>query len=150
MLRVSADNETSGCTRCPWILCTITFGSQLTVAIVAAMTPTIAVLIGVILQRQDTRDLRTDLNRQMGDLRNDLGGQVVDLRNQVHADLLLIHERVAKVEAGKDSDGIIVPVRAVVQRRVVRRRAGTQIPREGQPSAAAVILGRAKTSEVRL
>lgn len=66
----------------------MTFAAQLTIGIVTAMTPTLAVFVGILLQHQDTRGLRNDLTRQM-----------VDLRNQVHANLLMIHERVAKVEA---------------------------------------------------
>jgi hypothetical protein len=62
--------------------------SQFTVAILTALTPTVTVLLALLIQRQDMRDLRSDLQKQM-----------IDLRNQVHADLLMIHERVAKVEA---------------------------------------------------
>ena len=50
----------------------------------AALTPTVAVLLGTLIQRQDVRDLRSEM---------------INLRNQVHADLLMIHERIAKVEA---------------------------------------------------
>ena len=56
-------------------------------AALAALTPTVTCLIGIILQRQDTRDLR---------------GEMITLRNLVHSDMLMIHERVAKVE-GKSS-----------------------------------------------
>jgi hypothetical protein len=73
--------------------------SQFTVAILTALTPTVTVLLALLVQRQDMRDLRGDFQRQMGELRNDLQRQMIELRNQVHADLLLIHERVAKVEA---------------------------------------------------
>ncbi len=62
--------------------------SQFTVAILTALTPTVTVLLALLIQRQDMRDLRSYLQKQM-----------IDLRNQVHADLLMIHERVAKVEA---------------------------------------------------
>ncbi len=54
-------------------------------------------MIGIILQRQDTRDLRGE----MRDLRSDVRSEMVALRNLVHADMLLIHERVAKVEGGR-------------------------------------------------
>ncbi len=58
--------------------------AQITIALLTALTPTVAVFIATLVQRQDVRDLRTEM---------------VNLRNQVHADLLMIHERVAKVEA---------------------------------------------------
>ncbi len=58
--------------------------AQLTIAILTALTPTIAVFLAILIQRQDTRDVRS---------------KIINLRNQVHADLLMIHERVAKVEA---------------------------------------------------
>lgn len=58
--------------------------AQLTIAILTALTPTVAVFLATLIQRQDVRDLRSEM---------------INLRNQVHADLLMIHERVAKVEA---------------------------------------------------
>lgn len=58
--------------------------AQITIALLTALTPTVAVFIATLVQRQDVRDLRSEM---------------VNLRNQVHADLLMIHERVAKVEA---------------------------------------------------
>ena len=58
--------------------------AQLTIAILTALTPTVAVFLATLLQRQDVCDLRSEM---------------INLRNQVHADLLMIHERVAKVEA---------------------------------------------------
>lgn len=58
--------------------------AQLTIALLTALTPTVAVFIATLVQRQDVRDLRTEM---------------INLRNQVHTDLLMIHERVAKVEA---------------------------------------------------
>ncbi len=71
------------------------FDPTLTTALLTALTPTVAVFIGILLQRQDIRDLRTDMSRLQGEMR----AEMVSLRNQVHADMLLIHERVAKVEA---------------------------------------------------
>lgn len=56
--------------------------TALTIAVLAALTPTVTCLIGIILQRQDTRDLRGEM---MG-----LRGEMVSLRNLVHADMLLI------------------------------------------------------------
>ena len=93
------------------------FDPTLTTALLTALTPTVAVFIGILLQRQDSRDLRTEMDRlrdglraemdtfrdglraEMDTLRDGLRADMVNLRNQVHADLLMIHERVAKVEA---------------------------------------------------
>jgi hypothetical protein len=71
--------------------------TAITIAALAALTPTVTCMIGIILQRQDTRDLRGE----MRDLRSDVRSEMVALRNLVHADMLLIHERVAKVEGGR-------------------------------------------------
>ena len=65
------------------------------IAVLTALTPTVTCLIGISLQRQDTRDLRSEMRSEMGGLRADM----INLRTQVHSDLLLIHERVATVEA---------------------------------------------------
>ncbi len=65
--------------------------TAIAIAVLTALTPTVTCLIGILLQRQDTRDLQSE----MGGLRADMIG----LRTQVHSDLLLIHERVATVEA---------------------------------------------------
>ena len=69
--------------------------TQLTLAILTALTPTVAVFLATLIQRQDVRDLRTEMNG----LRTDLQSQMISLRNQVHADLLMIHERVAKADS---------------------------------------------------
>jgi len=61
--------------------------TSITIAVLTALTPTVTCLIGIILQRQDTRDLC---------------GEMISLRNLVHADMLLIHERVAKVEGRRE------------------------------------------------
>lgn len=58
--------------------------AQVIIALLTALTPTVAVFLATLIQRQDVRDLRSEM---------------IALRNQVHADLLMIHERVAKVEA---------------------------------------------------
>ena len=57
----------------------------LTTALLTALTPTVAVFIGILLQRQDIRDLRTDMSRLQGEMR----AEMVSLRNQVHADMAL-------------------------------------------------------------
>ena len=80
--------------------------AQLTVAILTALTPTMAVFLATLIQRKDVRDLRMEMNAfrnqinaDMLTLRNQLNGEMIALRNQVHADLLMIHERVARVES---------------------------------------------------
>ena len=75
------------------------FDSTLTTALVTALTPTFAVFLGILFQRQEIRDLRTELRGDMDKLRDGMRAEMLAFRNQVHADLLLIHERVAKVEA---------------------------------------------------
>ena len=79
--------------------------AQLTIAILTALTPTVAVFLATLIQRPDVRDLRGEVNGLRGDLlqlRKDIQQEMLQLRNQVHADLLMIHERVAKVEAKQE------------------------------------------------
>lgn len=57
---------------------------RLTLAILTALTPTVAASHVTPIGRQDVRDLRSEM---------------INSRNQAHADSLMIHERVAKVEA---------------------------------------------------
>ncbi len=68
--------------------------AQLTIAILTALTPTVAVFLATLIQRQDVRDLRSEL----GNFRTQIQSEMISLRNQVHADMLMIHERVAKIE----------------------------------------------------
>lgn len=65
------------------------------IAAVAAATLTITGLIGIVLQQGNTRDLRSEMRSEISFVRSDM----VSLRTQVHADLVMIHERVAKIEA---------------------------------------------------
>ena len=58
--------------------------AQIIIALLTALTPTVAVFLATLIQRQDVCDLRTEM---------------ISLRNQVHADLFMLHEQVAKVEA---------------------------------------------------
>ena len=64
--------------------------AQLTIAFLTALTPTVAVFIATLIQRQDVRDLRSELAQ----MRTQFQGEMISFRNQVHADMLLIHERV--------------------------------------------------------
>ena len=79
--------------------------TAITIAALTALTPTVTCLIGIILTRQDVRDLRGEMNALRNDLRNDLNsfrteirGDMIAMRKDVHAHLLMIHERVANVE----------------------------------------------------
>ncbi len=71
--------------------------SQLILAVLTALTPTVAVFLATLIQRQDVRDLRTE----SASLRTQFQGEMVSLRNQVHADMLMI-QRVAKIEAKQE------------------------------------------------
>lgn len=75
--------------------------TAITLAALAALTPTVTCLIGIILQRSDVRDLRSevrDLRSDMFAMRKDINVEMQAFRKDVHADLLMIHERVATVE----------------------------------------------------
>ncbi len=64
--------------------------SAITIAALAALTPTVTCLIGILLQRQDVRDLRSEMKG--------FRSEIIALRKDIHGDLLLIHERAAHVE----------------------------------------------------
>jgi hypothetical protein len=61
--------------------------TAITLAALTALTPTFTCLIGIVLARQDIRDFRVEIR-----------GEMTALRDMVHADMLLIHDRVAKIE----------------------------------------------------
>jgi hypothetical protein len=68
--------------------------------------PTVAVLLGVLLNRQDATALRSemaqlrgDVNRNIAQLRTELRSEMVQFRNTIHADMIGLHERIATVEA---------------------------------------------------
>ncbi len=67
-----------------------TTATAITIAVLTALTPTVTCLIGIILSRQDVRDLRTERNN----LRTDVRAEMITFRYQIHSDLLRIHERV--------------------------------------------------------
>jgi hypothetical protein len=64
--------------------------SILTVAI-----PTLAILFGILLNRQDATAIRAELKAEIGQLRTEM----IQLRNGIHSDMVGLHERVATVEA---------------------------------------------------
>ena len=75
--------------------------AELMVAVLGALTPTVAIFLATLIGRQDIRDLRSktrDLRSEMVQVR----AEMISLRNQVHADMLMIHERVAKVESKQE------------------------------------------------
>ncbi len=85
--------------------------------ILAVAIPTLAILFGILLNRQDAisiraelkavesalrnemAQLRKDINADMLQLRKDLNADMVQLRNSIHADMVGLHERIAVVEA---------------------------------------------------
>ncbi len=67
--------------------------TAITLAALAALTPTVTCLIGIILQRSDVRDLRSevrDLRTDMLAMRKDINVETQAFRKDVHADLLMI------------------------------------------------------------
>jgi hypothetical protein len=95
---------------------------------IALAVPTLVVLIGILMNRQENAALRSELRSVEGSLRseiksvesslrseiksvesslrseiksveNSLRSEMVQLRNSVHADMVGIHERLATVEA---------------------------------------------------
>lgn len=72
--------------------------AQFTFSILTALTPTVAILLATLIQRQDVRDSRGEVNGLCSDMQQ----QRLSLRNQVHAGMLMIYERVARVEAKQE------------------------------------------------
>ncbi len=64
--------------------------------------PTVVVLFGILLNRQDATSIRTE----MASLRNEMKAQIAQLRSEtialrdsIHRDMVSLHERVAVIEA---------------------------------------------------
>jgi hypothetical protein len=57
--------------------------TAITIAALAALTPTVVCLIGIILQRQDTRDLRTHTDASITALRAEMHSDL----NSIRADM---------------------------------------------------------------
>ena len=64
--------------------------------------PTVVVLFGILLNRQDATTLRTE----MANLRNEMKAKIsqlrsetIALRDSIHRDMVSLHERVAVIEA---------------------------------------------------
>lgn len=68
--------------------------------------PTLAVLFGILLYRQDATAIRAEMKTEIGQLRgemkNDIGQlrlEMIQLRNSIHSDMVGLHERFATAEA---------------------------------------------------
>ena len=69
---------------------------------VGVIAPFIAVLFGVVLSNQRIARLETTVDARllrMEHMIESLRNEMISLRNSVHADMVAIHERLAKVEA---------------------------------------------------
>jgi hypothetical protein len=72
--------------------------------------PTIAVLFGILLNRQDATAIRSEMRSEIGQLRNEMKAEIgqlrnemIQLRNSVHSDMVSLHERLAVVEAKQNN-----------------------------------------------
>jgi hypothetical protein len=62
---------------------------------IAIAIPTITVLFGILLNRQDASSIRMEMKSEIGQLR----AKMIQLRNTIHSDMIGLHERLATVEA---------------------------------------------------
>ena len=53
--------------------------------------------------RGEMKDLRTSLHGELNDLGGSMRGEMITFRREVHSDLILLHERVVKVETRQGS-----------------------------------------------
>jgi hypothetical protein len=76
---------------------------------IAIAIPTLAVLFGILLNRQDITTLRSEMRVEMtamrtefkADLHREIGGlrgEIITLRDNIHQDMSGLHERLAVVE----------------------------------------------------
>ncbi len=88
---------------------------------IALAVPTFVVLIGILMNRQETAAIRSELRAIENSLRGEiksvesslrmeiksvetsLRSEMVQLRNSIHADMVGLHERIAVVEAKQQS-----------------------------------------------
>ncbi len=61
--------------------------------------PTLAVMFGILLNRQDATSIRAEVKTEIAQLRSEM----IALRDSIHRDMVAIHERVATVEAKHSS-----------------------------------------------
>jgi hypothetical protein len=57
--------------------------------------PTLAVMFGILLNRQEATAIRGEMSQLRTELRSEMGA----LRDSIHRDMISLHERVATVEA---------------------------------------------------
>ncbi len=57
--------------------------------------PTLAVMFGILLNRQEASAIRTEVRAEIGQLRL----EIISLRDSIHRDMISLHERVAVMEA---------------------------------------------------
>ena len=70
------------------------------------LVPTFAVLLGVLLTRQDSHSLRADINSlraEMIQLRKDIHREMSAFRDAIHRDMIGVHERLSAVESKQSS-----------------------------------------------
>jgi hypothetical protein len=74
--------------------------------VLAIAVPTLAILFGILLNRQDATSIRTEMKSEIGQLRAEfrseigsLRSEMFQLRDSIHRDMIGLHERLATVEA---------------------------------------------------
>jgi hypothetical protein len=64
--------------------------------------PTLAVMLGILLNRQDATSICAEVKHEIGQVGSEIGqlrGETIALRDSIHRDMVSLHERVATVEA---------------------------------------------------
>ncbi len=81
--------------------------------LIAALIPTLVVLIGILLNRQDAMAMRSEMGQLREEFKNEnsqlrseikseiaqLRAEIITLRDNIRRDMMGLHERVATVEA---------------------------------------------------
>jgi hypothetical protein len=77
--------------------------------VIVISLPTLAVLFGILLNRQDATAIRAEVKNEIGQLRSEmrsengqLRSEIITLRDNIHRDMIGIHERLATVESKQD------------------------------------------------
>ena len=68
--------------------------------------PTLAVMFGILLNRQEATAIRNEMKAEIAQLRSELKGEInalrsetIALRNSIHHDMIGLHERLAVFES---------------------------------------------------
>lgn len=64
--------------------------------------PTLAVMFGILLNRQDATAIRAEVKSEIGQLRSEMGqlrSEMISLRDSIHRDMVGLHERITTVES---------------------------------------------------